>query len=107
MANLTELTRRLSAHMDEQYTAGDEQDSGGLGGLHGPRTHFEMVGCDYMLDEDWKAWLLEVNTGPVVKPADDTDMLHGVVGIVFDAVDVPPGADHKGWLRLDVHTNVS
>lgn len=28
-------------------------------------------------------------------------VLHGVVGVVFDAVDVPVGGDHKGWERID------
>ena len=49
-------------------------------GAHGPasgRVNFEIVGADNMLDTN--AWLLEINTGPVVKEG-DFEMIRGIVG---------------------------
>lgn len=58
LENLAALTAKLSAHMEDG--ARTSRDDGVLNDFYEPRTNFEMVGCDYMLDTNWKAWLLEV-----------------------------------------------
>ena len=54
-------------------------------GAHGPasgRVNFEIVGADNMLDTNYNAWLLEINTGPVVKEG-DFEMIRGIVGFFY------------------------
>ena len=57
----------------------------------GHKTMFELVGADYMLDEDGKAWLLEVNTGPVMKEEDDTDLIRDIMETVMFGDGTPVG----------------
>ena len=44
------------------------------------RVNFEMVGADYIVDDDRRAWLLEVNAGPVMKEQ-NIDMARGIVDV--------------------------
>lgn len=62
------------------------------------KTHFELMGADYMLDEDGKAWLLEVNTGPVLHPKDVLDL--ELVGDILDTVVLGDGTAKGGWHEL-------
>ena len=62
----------------------------------GHKTMFELVGADYMLDEEGKAWLLEVNTGPVMKEEDDTDLIRDIMETVMFGDGTPVG----GWEEL-------
>lgn len=55
-----------SAVGDDGDGDGGDGDDGADDGVErcaccGHRVHFEMVGADYMLDQDFNAWLLEVD----------------------------------------------
>ena len=39
-----------------------------------------QVGADYIVDQDERAWLLEVNAGPVMKE-ENLDMARGIVDV--------------------------
>jgi hypothetical protein len=56
------------------------------------RNSFEFFGFDFMIDEDFRVWLIEVNTNPYVGIHNDSmndvlpRMLHGLYKIVLDPV---------------------
>jgi len=56
------------------------------------RNSFEFFGFDFMIDEDFRVWLIEVNTNPYVGIHNDSmndvlpRMLHGLFKIVLDPV---------------------
>ncbi len=56
------------------------------------RNSFEFFGFDFMIDEDFRVWLIEVNTNPYVGIHNDSmndvlpKMLHGLYKIVLDPV---------------------
>jgi hypothetical protein len=74
---------------------------------------FELLGLDYMVDEDFRPWLLEVNTGPVLKDVEDMPLMRGIVDIVFGPEETPlfgqacgtgpvrPGAPGHVWLEVN------
>ena len=56
------------------------------------RNSFEFVGFDFMIDEDFRVWLIEVNTNPYIGIYNDgmmdilPNMLDGLFKIVLDPV---------------------
>jgi hypothetical protein len=59
---------------------------------------FELVGADYMLDEDGHAWLLEVNTGPVLHETDPLDVV--LVRDIVETVVLGDGSPKGGWAEI-------
>ena len=53
------------------------------------RTHcFEMVGFDFMIDEDFRVWLIECNTNPYIGIVNEfiADLLPRMISEMFDIV---------------------
>jgi hypothetical protein len=63
-AAVLENARELVANLNRKMIMEDEEALAQPAGAYGPapgRVNFEMVGADYMIDTNYKAWLLEVN----------------------------------------------
>eukprot|EP01047_Picozoa_sp_COSAG01_P044648 COSAG01_NODE_4055_length_5391_cov_35.688020_2_plen_203_part_00 len=65
------------------------------------RRCFEMLGGDFMFDEDCKAWLLEMNAGPSTKQVDDMDLMRGIAETLFAG----DGSARGGWMEI-IHDDV-
>ena len=72
------------------------------------RAAFELLGLDYMLDKDMRPYLLEVNTGPVLKVEDDMEIISGLTNIIFGTAEQPlegvecgTGPAEHGWVELN------
>jgi hypothetical protein len=56
------------------------------------KNSFEFFGFDFMIDEDFRVWLIEVNTNPYIGIHNDSmkdllpTMLYGLLKIVLDPV---------------------
>jgi len=56
------------------------------------RNSFELLGFDFMIDEDFRVWLIEVNTNPYIGLYNDSmtdilpNMFYGLFKIVLDPV---------------------
>ena len=66
---------------------------------------FELVGADYMLDEDGHAWLLEVNTGPVLRENDPLDVL--LVRDIVNTLVLGDGTPQGGWAEIQPQSDPS
>jgi len=59
------------------------------------RNHFELFGYDFLIDEDFRVWLIEVNTNPYLgAPSQYTkqlvpDMMDELFQIVLDPIYTP------------------
>lgn len=62
------------------------------------KMNFELVGADYMLDEAGHAWLLEVNTGPVLRETDPLDV--ALVRDIVNTVVLGDGSPTGGWQEV-------
>ena len=60
------------------------------------RAGFELLGLDYMVDTDMNGWLLEVNTGPVLKVEDDMELIAGITEMIFGPEEAPLGLAERG-----------
>ena len=62
------------------------------------RRWFEMLGGDFMFDEDCKAWLLEMNAGPSTKQVDDMDLMRGIAETLFTG----DGSARGAWMEIHI-----
>jgi hypothetical protein len=72
------------------------------------RAAFELLGLDYMVDKDFKPYLLEANTGPVLKVEHDMEIITGLTNMIFGTADKPlegmlkgSGPASHGWVELN------
>ena len=66
----------------------------------GRQNHYELMGFDFMLDEDGRVWLIEVNNGPYLGlPNKESEeliqtMLDQTLNLVLDP-HFPPSSSYK------------
>jgi hypothetical protein len=72
------------------------------------RAAFELLGLDFMLDRDFTPYLLEANTGPVLKVEDDMELITGITNLIFGTAEEPlegqacgTGPVGNGWVELN------
>lgn len=80
------------------------------------RAAFEMLGLDFMVSVEetadggkhFEGWLLEANTGPVLKRESDMDLMMGLCQMIFgprdaqlEGYDAGSGAAGHGWMELN------
>jgi len=67
---------------------------------------FELFGLDFIIDENQRPWLLEVNSGPVTKE-EDFPMLRGLVKIAIIGVHDPRPCGASAPTQAALDRNVS
>ena len=56
------------------------------------RSHFELFGYDFMIDEDFRVWLIEINSNPYIGTPNDftkqlvPNMIDEMLQIVLDPI---------------------
>ena len=72
------------------------------------RSAFELLGLDFMVDTDLRPYLLEANTGPVLKVEDDMQLVTGLCNMIFgteadplSGEDTGCGPIGHGWIELN------
>jgi len=64
-----------------------------------PKIQFEIISSDYIVTEDFGVYLLEFNTGPVLKDAEDSPDVHDA-GMIYGALHIVEpwaGGDIDNW----------
>ncbi|XP_045869479.1 inactive polyglycylase TTLL10 [Meles meles] len=55
--------------------------------LHGKLGYFDLIGCDFLIDENFKVWLLEMNSNPALHT--NCEVLKEVIpGVVMETLDL-------------------
>lgn len=67
---------------------------------------FELFGADYMLDENMRPFLLEINAGPVVKPT-ELPMLRGLLQVTMPQGRGRHITEMRDWMSVPIPEAVS
>jgi hypothetical protein len=63
------------------------------------KNHFEFFGYDFMIDEDFRVWLIEINTNPYIGTPNEyiknlvPNMIDEMLNIVLDPI-YPPSKEY-------------
>ena len=94
LAQTAELLKRMESKLGPQPWAG--------------RAAFELLGLDFMVDDNFQPYLLEANTGPVLKAECDMQIMQGMCDMIFGTADKPlhgsaagTGPACHGWVELN------
>jgi hypothetical protein len=63
------------------------------------KKQFEIISCDYCISADMKVWLLEFNSGPVLKDPEDSPDVHdaGMITGALHIIEPWEGGDEDKW----------
>lgn len=62
---------------------------------HLPYQSFQLFGFDFMVDEELKVWLIEVNGAPACAQKLYAELCQGIVDIAISSVFPPPDAEQQ------------
>jgi len=75
---------------------------------HNRKNSFEFFGFDFLIDEDFRVWLIEVNTNPYLGVPNDyikillPNMIDDLLNIVLDPVFKPESPDIKTTNKFEL-----
>lgn len=62
---------------------------------HLPYQSFQLFGFDFMVDEEMKVWLIEVNGAPACAQKLYAELCQGIVDIAIASLFPPPGSGQQ------------
>uniref|UniRef100_A0A8C5P3D9 Protein polyglycylase TTLL10 n=1 Tax=Jaculus jaculus TaxID=51337 RepID=A0A8C5P3D9_JACJA len=87
----TTFTKRMQQIMAHCFLAVKSKLEGKLG-------YFDLIGCDFLIDEDFKVWLLEMNSNPALHT--NCGVLKEVIpGVVMETLDLALETFQKSLCR--------
>ncbi|XP_028920458.1 inactive polyglycylase TTLL10 isoform X2 [Ornithorhynchus anatinus] len=91
---LTAFTRRMQQIMTQCFLATKSKLDSKLG-------YFDLIGCDFLIDEDFKVWLLEMNANPALHT--HCRVLRDLIpSLVHETLDLALETFHKSLRRETV-----
>ncbi|XP_038602973.1 inactive polyglycylase TTLL10 isoform X3 [Tachyglossus aculeatus] len=85
------LQRRMQQIMTHCFLATKSKLDGKLG-------YFDLIGCDFLIDEDFKVWLLEMNANPALHT--HCQVLRDLIpSLVYETLDLALETFHKSLRR--------